>query len=296
MGTMTMMASAVAASVASRGRNTNSTDVVVKEGRTFVIGDIHGAHKALVQCLERCKFDNETDTLISLGDIADGWTEVYECVDELLKIKNLIAIRGNHDEWFLQWIEACMHPVYWNQGGIGTLKSYGFNCLGKEWDKFKIHWNGTRIISNLINTDLPESHINFFKHQINYFVDDENRMFVHGGFDRHYPIQSQEPFIFYWDRDLWNSALGYEHMIGDDEVLGKKRNRFKMKDEFTEVFIGHTTTMSWGKDTPMKAANIWNIDTGAGFKGRLTIMNVDTKEFFQSDLVQNLYPNEKGRG
>lgn len=57
------------------------------EPRTFAMGDIHGAHKALVQCLERCNFNNEIDTLIQLGDVADGWSETYECVEELLKIK-----------------------------------------------------------------------------------------------------------------------------------------------------------------------------------------------------------------
>jgi len=37
------------------------------------------------------------------------------------------------------------------------------------------------------------------------------------------------------------------------------------------------------------------MDTGAGWNGRLTIMNTDTKEYFQSDKVNDLYPNERGR-
>lgn len=49
------------------------------------------------------------------------------------------------------------------------------------------------------------------------------------------------------------------------------------------------------KTTPVKMVNIWNIDTGAAFKGPLTIMDVDTKEFWQSEPLPNLYPNEKGR-
>jgi len=44
-------------------------------GRTLVIGDIHGAYKALVQCLERSGFDKEKDTLITIGDVCDGWHE-----------------------------------------------------------------------------------------------------------------------------------------------------------------------------------------------------------------------------
>lgn len=43
--------------------------------RTLVMGDIHGGYKALMQCLERSKFDYEKDTLIQLGDICDGWSD-----------------------------------------------------------------------------------------------------------------------------------------------------------------------------------------------------------------------------
>lgn len=46
---------------------------------------------------------------------------------------------------------------------------------------------------------------------------------------------------------------------------------------------------------PTNACNIWNLDTGGGFEGKITIMNVDTKEYFQSDLCKDLYANERGR-
>jgi serine/threonine protein phosphatase 1 len=45
----------------------------------------------------------------------------------------------------------------------------------------------------------------------------------------------------------------------------------------------------------MQGCNVWNIDTGAAFTGKLTIMDIDTKNFWQSDPVRNLYPNEAGR-
>jgi serine/threonine protein phosphatase 1 len=45
----------------------------------------------------------------------------------------------------------------------------------------------------------------------------------------------------------------------------------------------------------MKAANVWNVDTGAAFTGRLSALNIDTKKYFQSDVVRTLYPQEKGR-
>ena len=45
----------------------------------------------------------------------------------------------------------------------------------------------------------------------------------------------------------------------------------------------------------MNAVNVWNIDTGAAFRGKLSGVNIDTKQVFQSDHLLSLYPNEKGR-
>jgi hypothetical protein len=42
-------------------------------------------------------------------------------------------------------------------------------------------------------------------------------------------------------------------------------------------------------------ANVWNIDTGAAFKGPLSIIDADTKEVWQSEPVYKLYPSEMGR-
>lgn len=250
-------------------------------GKTYVMGDIHGSYKALIQCLERSNFNKEEDTLIQLGDVADGWSEVYECVEELLSIKNLIAIKGNHDDWFNEFLTKQSHPCHWMQGGEGTLKSY---C--KVLDKT---WYGTDnrgYITSLLDTDVPWTHRDFFRKQHKYYKDDLGRLFVHGGFNRHELLKDQQyDHIFWWDRDLWYQALS----VGG---LGQK---LKVKEPVEEIFIGHTATTSWKKDTPMQASIIYNLDTGAGFNGKLTIMDVDTKEIWQSDLVQELYKDGKGR-
>jgi serine/threonine protein phosphatase 1 len=71
--------------------------------RTFVIGDIHGAYKALLQCFARAGFNYDRDRLIVLGDVCDGYWEVRQCIDELLKVKNFDLVIGNHDLWALDW-------------------------------------------------------------------------------------------------------------------------------------------------------------------------------------------------
>lgn len=262
--------------------------------KVFCVGDLHGNYRGLKQALERSGFDYENDTLITLGDIVDGYSEVYECVEELLKIKNRIDIIGNHDAWFLNYINSGVHGSMWTQGGEGTLRSYLKSCLGDlgKMDRSRAYdgW-----ITNMNSGDIPDSHKDFFRHQILYYVDDENRCFVHGGFNRHQPIKNQSPLVYMWDRDLWMAALSFKQMPEQKHPTTGKPYKFKIKDDFKEIFIGHTSTGNWKTDQPMNAANIWNLDTGSGYSGRVTVMNIDTHEYWQSDKADELYPDDFGR-
>lgn len=248
--------------------------------RKFVMGDIHGAYRALQQCLEKVDFDISNDILIQLGDVTDGHNEVYQCVELLLTIKNLILIRGNHDHWFHQFIETGLHPQYWLQGGKATAASY-LNACNKPFDATHTTEGYNILISP---TDIPPKHVEFFHSQQLYYVDNNNNCFVHGGFNRNLPFREQDPEDYFWDRNLWKSAMSFEAT-----KKGRKDAHFKMVTRFHEVFIGHTSTLNWKTDKPIREANIYNLDTGAGHYGRLTIMEIETKKWWQSDPIPVLY-------
>lgn len=261
--------------------------------KKFTIGDIHGNYKGLLQCLERSNFDYENDILISLGDVVDGHCDSFEVVEELLKIKNLIAIKGNHDDWFNQWIQTGINPSNWGQG----QKATGLSYLKKsrptvEW--YSHNEYGTNF--NIKTNDIPDSHIEFFKNQLPYYKDEQNNLFIHGGFNRHFFLDDQDESMFWWDRDLWSQALSFGNMSSMQTGLKKEFvPKFKILEETKEIFIGHTSTQFWKVDEPMHAANIWNLDTGGGWFGKVTIMDIDIKEFWQSDKATDLYPEFKGR-
>lgn len=222
--------------------------------RTFVIGDIHGAYKALVQCLERSGFDYEADHLICLGDVCDGWPETRQAIDELMKIKNLTYILGNHDFWTLEWMrEGDVEDIWLAQGGQATINSYKEN--------------------------IPETHIDFLEKAHHYFLLDE-KLFVHAGIDTRLPLEKQSLQILLWDRALVRTALDLHAKSIQGNLTG-----------FEEVYIGHTPV----SPPPVHACEIWLMDTGAGWSGVLSIMNIETKEVFQSDPVPQLYPGIEGR-
>ncbi|HEY1869612.1 MAG TPA: metallophosphoesterase, partial [Chitinophagaceae bacterium] len=142
--------------------------------RVFVMGDLHGASKALEQCLVRSDFDLNQDTLIQLGDVVDGYPDVYESVELLLKIPNLIPIKGNHEDWLLEFIRTGYHPAGWDAGGEATLISY-LKLSGREHE---IRKAGDRFESALVPKDIPLRHRHFFELQRPFYIDKENNCFV----------------------------------------------------------------------------------------------------------------------
>lgn len=268
--------------------------------RKLVVGDIHGGLRPLISVLNFCKYDYKEDQLIFLGDYVDGWSESAELIQYLIELEKKavnkpIFLRGNHDEWAAQWIVYGQPPNGWmEQGGAATYDSY-------------------------IRTGylMNEEHKDFFRNLHNYYIDDKNRGFVHGGFKSKLGLGNDHYVSdYYWDRDLWELAMALDGKIPDesdpDYDQYYRPNPYRMY-KHEEVFIGHTTTCMWKvkpsyreyKDAnqapngsitvPMKRCNMWNLDTGGGWSGKLTIMDIDTKEYWQSEKVSELYPDEKGR-
>lgn len=247
--------------------------------RTLVIGDIHGALKALKQVLERSNYDSSKDKLIFLGDYTDGWSESAEVVEYLIQLQkennNIVFVRGNHDVWCHDYLVYGMTPLLWTQqGGQATIISY-------------------------IKTQylIKDSHREFFKNQVDYYLDDNNRLFIHGGW---YYIQGFPEGALakvnagsiakecHWDRSLFETARTAHLMRKNNPDAWKK---FDALEQFKEVYVGHTAR----NKGPENYLNLWNVDTGAGWNGVLTAMDIDTKEVFQSDKSKDLYSNEKGR-
>ena len=231
--------------------------------KTFVIGDIHGAHKALLQCLSRSGFDREKDRLIVLGDVCDVYPEVRECIDELIALKHCDFIIGNHDLWALDWATRGLKPAMWlEQGGDATIRSYG-------------------------GGPMPAEHVNFLN-KAHPWLEIDGRAFVHAGFDPDRPLKGQSLTVLAWDRGLLRRALELGE-VGRDHQIGC----------YKEIFLGHTPIGVLHDSVPHHVCNVWAMDTGAGWSGPLTIMDVDTKEYWQSDPTPSLYGvrgREKGMG
>ena len=243
--------------------------------RTLVIGDIHGALKSLKDVLKKCKYDPKNDKLVFLGDYADGWGESAQLVDYLIKLKkendNIVFVRGNHDVWVEDWFTTGVRPLIWTMnGGESTIESY-------------------------LNTMLvgDKRHASFFYNLCNWYIDNDNRLYIHGGWayrEGSFPDSALYPVNAginakecQWDRSL---LAGAKSASATDTVFNATKG-------FKNVYLGHTATKS---HLPEKYGNLWIVDSGCGWHGKLTVLDVNTEEYWQSDYSKNHYPDEKGRG
>lgn len=239
--------------------------------RTIAIGDIHGALKALKEILSDLK-PLKDDHFVFLGDYVDGWPEsaqVVEFLDNFSRKYPCSFIRGNHDVWCEQWLQGNKPDSTWLQhGGRATIESY--KSVPEE------------------NRNL---HLSFFSKLQNYIVDGSHRLFIHAGYATKYgPEDEFKDGKYNWDRSLWETALKLEMRSGPT------RDRYPPKYlMYNQIFIGHTPTIFYEIDVPIQALNIWNLDTGAGFDGKLSAMDIDSGTVWQSSPLPDLYPGLTGR-
>jgi len=231
--------------------------------RKLVIGDVHGGFRAMMQVLLRAGFNEQEDRLIGLGDYVDGWPDSYEVIKYLVSLPDFTGVLGNHDAWFLNFFQTLKTPSIWvRQGGQATLDSYA-------------------------DVDSPEEikqHRKFLEN-LPLWLETDNKIFVHGGVrttKNGLDMENQRDEVLLWDRELFN--LVANHIKQDISP-------------YDEVYIGHTTTELIAPNyKPVSWGNIHLLDQGAGWSGKLTVMDIDTKEYWQSDFVNRLYPEVEGRG
>lgn len=236
--------------------------------KRFIVGDIHGAYKALRDVLEKANFNEQEDTLYAVGDYVDGWPESAEVIRYLKGLPHFKGVLGNHDDWAANWLAGRRAERIWtSQGGQATINSY------------------------MSITEEEKREHSIFLSLLPTFIQEDDLFVCHGGtisleYLRDMPSYAVDPWDLIWDR-----------MLFMDVVRARKNSKDISISPYRNVFVGHTTTSQIQPDlTPFHYQGFWNIDQGAGWEGKLTVVDIDTDEWWQSELSSSYYPNVKGRG
>lgn len=103
-----------------------------------VIGDVHGNAVALEKALEASI--GQYETIILVGDYVDWGPESRGVLDLLVwardQSRNLVLLRGNHDQALLDFLDGGSFADYAALGGLNTIASYGTPTSGRIHEHF----------------------------------------------------------------------------------------------------------------------------------------------------------------
>lgn len=224
--------------------------------RVYAVGDIHGRADLLRQMLALIEADNARQddaevSLVFLGDYVDRGPASPEVLDILRGdhafADRVIALRGNHEDALLEFIEDPVRGRIWlDWGGMATLTSYGVRPAAASSPEERLIEMGRQLDRNL-----PHAHRAFLKSlPVQEIVGDY--LFVHAGVNPHLPLDQQTDFDLTTIRSPfleWGAPLGKMVVHG---------HSISQSPEFLSWRIG--------------------IDTGAYATGRLTALVLEGQE------------------
>lgn len=228
--------------------------------RTLIAADTHGQTGALKQALGRARYDKDTDRLIFLGDAVDGGPDSYGVIKFLLENADDILL-GNHDEWFSRWVRSngtWVGEDWVSQGGRATLASVHMAGGLGDYE-----------VRGVLNAYLSRAR--------NYIIEGDD-LYVHAGFDTRVGLLDSTQDDLIWDREV--VALAYSCHASGASDTGNQHI-----DGWENIYLGHTDVrcLKPNDTLPLKICNVWNIDTGAGHKGKVTVLCKETGEYWQSE-------------
>ena len=232
----------------------------------YVVGDLHGCYRLLMQELEKIRFNFEQDLLICTGDLVDRGSENLECIS-LLDQPWFLSVRGNHEEMCIKgrddvWIQD-MHA---RNGGewIYLLSTEKQDELSEIFSQLPL----------VIEIQLEDKKIGIL-----HADEDKKIGILHADEDKKIGILHADIDIHDWNQFKTNIAKGERKIPGltsayTNALWGRGRIRHHSKRYGTvknidEVYLGHTIVK---RHTQID--NCHYIDVGSSYTQQLCIVKI----------------------
>lgn len=134
---------------------------VNSQGRDFVVGDLHGMYKELMQALKRVDFKPSKDRLIAVGDLVDRGPDSLKCLS-LLNEPWFYSVLGNHEELMITALldESDTYYSMWLANGGDWSLTENADEL-KAWAKRLTHLPLTISFKNPLGTKIGVCHAEY---------------------------------------------------------------------------------------------------------------------------------------
>ena len=237
-------------------------------GRDFVVGDVHGCFSRLDEALAACSYDPARDRLFSVGDLVNRGPESTQLLDAVRRYR-IKAVRGNHEDMIVRW--------YFRDEAIERLMSNGggwFVDLADGSDKarpfarymanlpYAIQIDTVHGLVGLLHADATRDYWG----QLVDALENENR----DGLTRKKVL---------WQRARWTGQTtefaavpaSLERLFGLPATgpASAPVDPHRPVQGVAAVIVGHTPVSA-----PLVRGNVIDIDTGAVYGGRLTVLDL----------------------
>lgn len=237
---------------------------------TYVMSDIHGQYKLFLKMLKTIHFC-ESDTLYVLGDVIDRGPDGIDCLQDIMKRKNIKMILGNHEHMMLN----AMDEIY---RGENSDEFETFDCF-RIWQQ-----NGCKPTMAAFNDKTKKeqkdilSYLKDLPVNIEITINEKAFLLTHAApLPKYFTSTPFEMFRYANDREfaVWS-------------------RRFPHVDIGKTVIFGHTSTAHFQRYEPMriykeKGGNYIGIDCGCAYitencnnGGRLGCVRLDDMKNFYS--------------
>ena len=205
--------------------------------KDYIVGDLHGSYRLLMDLLEHVEFDPARDTLYSVGDLTDRGPESLACL-KLLREPWFKAVLSNHEQMFLHAHTGGPMGVFWRKNG-GGWSLQGNTDLIDLVDNLPV----------ILETD------DFFVIHADVSSDEPITDASIKDFDNLMHEQWDGPAVL-WGRDTWEPFYGRELPAPDlAHFIETKRKHWS---QVRTVYCGHTPVRQ-----PLKLGSLHNLDTMA---------------------------------
>ena len=221
----------------------------------YAIGDVHGRADLLAQLLRKIEADfvgaalPTRPVVLFMGDYVDRGPESRGVIEQIVALTadprvNVHALRGNHDQFLLDFLESPEIGMTWlDYGGAATLMSYGvmpplIRTEAASW----------KPVAEALNAAMPRAHLDFLQNT-SLSATFGGYVFAHAGVRPDVDLEDQEA----------------------SDLLSIRKPFLKSRDPLPGrvVVYGHTP-----HDRPAVRDGKMGIDTGAYATGVLTAARI----------------------
>jgi len=169
--------------------------------KTFVVGDIHGRCAQLHTLLEMLPREEESDTLVFLGDLIDRGPDIPGCVEHVFNLcqkdpDRVICLRGNHEQMLLDFLDD--KSLIWMEQATGSDHTFAQYTQTLLVIRSEADFASAR---DLLAKEVPAEQIEFFRHLPSYYEDDW-ALYVHAGLENGKHPRESSPDALMWTRDM----------------------------------------------------------------------------------------------